>query len=147
MSKLHTAVHVWQVTFFETLEGRTILHSRPENEQWTLCCLDSYTSFWSNRCKVNVFLITCNHVICACIDLEFLTAIKHRFSRKPMEGCVSDVYDGEVYKKYADFFSGENNISLLMNFDGAPKFKSPIQFIINELPPSKRYGNIFTQSC
>ena len=47
-----------------------------------------------------------------------------------------------------------NTTSLSMNFDGAPKFKSstmqlwPIQFIINELPPpSKRYGNIFTQSC
>ena len=29
-----------------------------------------------------------------------------------MEGCVSDVYDGEVYKKYADFFSGEYNIPI-----------------------------------
>ena len=41
-----------------------------------------------------------------------------------------------MYKKYADFFSGEYNISLSIN-----------QFIINELPPSKRYGNIFTQPC
>ncbi len=82
--------------------------------------------------QVNVFLITCNHVICACIDLEFLTAIKHRFSRKPMESMMV-----KCTKSMQTSFSGEYNISLS---DGAPKFKSstmqlwPIQFIINELP-------------
>ncbi len=42
--------------------------------------------------------------------------------------------------------TGEYNISLSMKAP-KPRPQCSIQFIINDLPPSKRYGNIFTQSC
>ncbi len=85
-------VHLWNTLLISKKNALSCLKCLYESIMYrrTLCCLDSYTS---NRCKVNVFLITCNHVICACIDLEFLTASLFSKTR-----CVSD---GEVYKKYA----------------------------------------------
>ena len=54
-------------------------------------------------------------------------------------GEIQDVYDGRLYMDEQDFFSCPSNLSLTMNYDGAPKFRSsgmqvwPVQFIINEL--------------
>ena len=84
-------------------------------------------------------------IIAKILDVEFLNAIRYRFSRTPKEGCLSDIYDGEVYQQHSEFFKCEYNMSFTFNFDGAPKFKSstmqiwPIQLFINELPPSMLY--------
>ena len=61
-----------------------------------------------------------------------------------MVGEIQDVYDGRLYKDEYEFFSCPNNLSLTVNYDGAPKFRSsgmqvwPVQFIVNELPPLVR---------
>ena len=68
-----------------------------------------------------------------------------------MAGEIQDVYDGRLYTDEHDFFSCKYNLSLTMNYDGAPKFRSsgmqvwPVQFIINELPPQIRYATLQTQ--
>ena len=54
------------------------------------------------------------------------------------------LYDGDLYRSKWDVLSNQDNISLTMNTDGVPIFKSskvsiwPLYFIINELPYKKR---------
>ncbi|XP_064469841.1 uncharacterized protein LOC135384573 [Ornithodoros turicata] len=79
-------------------------------------------------------------------NFDFLA---ERYSRRP--GTLSDIYDGQCYKHLVKDFSclgNPLNISLTMNVDGCPVFKSkhcsisPIQLIINELPVFERFRNI-----
>jgi len=73
----------------------------------------------------------------------FVDLLKYRFDRRKSDS-ICDVYDAELYKEYANYFKDPYNLSLMMNYDGAPKFKSsnmqvwPIQLKINELPPILR---------
>ena len=61
---------------------------------------------------------------------------------------IKDVYDGYLYRKFsgnAEVLDEEHNISFTFNTDGVPLFKSsrfsmwPLYFVINKLPPSKRF--------
>ena len=77
-------------------------------------------------------------------DPKFLQLISYRFWRKGTPGCLNDIYDGMLYTERLVFFSCPYNLSLTLNYDGAPKFKSstmqirPVQLIIDELPPHLR---------
>jgi len=80
------------------------------------------------------------------IDVHFVNLLQHRFIRQAQASTnnMQDIYDGEIYREKATFFSSRFNISFTLNYDGAPKFKSsnmqiwPIQLSINELPPLAR---------
>lgn len=71
--------------------------------------------------------------------------LHYRFDCKTKPGCLSDIFDGCLYEERREFFSNPYNISLNLNYDGAPKFKSstihiwPIQMLINDLPSQMRY--------
>ena len=78
---------------------------------------------------------------------SFVNALQKRFSeRKGSSGRHSDIYDGEVYQSmYNSVFLQEvNNISLILNCDGIPVFRSsghsfwPQFLLINELPYKMR---------
>ena len=57
---------------------------------------------------------------------------------------MEDICDGKEYQKHKDFVSQPGNITLTVNTDGVPIFKSanislwPIWVSINELPPHVR---------
>ncbi|KAK3921762.1 Nuclear distribution protein PAC1 [Frankliniella fusca] len=77
----------------------------------------------------------------------FLHDIQYRKRRtKQNPNNVEDVYDGELYKAAEqDILSELTNISLMWNTDGLQIFNStsfslwPWYFVVNELPPEKRY--------
>lgn len=77
-------------------------------------------------------------------DPEFASLLEYRFHRQQEFGVLSDIYDGEEYKKYSEFFESHYNVSFALNFDGAPRFKSssvqvwPVMLYLNELPPHLR---------
>lgn len=72
--------------------------------------------------------------------------LQHRFKSVSTNNPLCDIYDGLIYRERSNFFSNPFNISLTINYDGAPKFKSsnmqlwPLQLCVNELPPFIRYG-------
>lgn len=78
------------------------------------------------------------------IDEKFVKLLSYRFVRPSHPDVIEDIYDGTIYKELHSFFDNPFNISLNLNYDGAPKFKSnnmqvwPVQFSINELPPLAR---------
>ena len=78
-------------------------------------------------------------------DPKNLQLIGYRFCRRGTPGCLNDLYDGNLYTERSEFFSSPYNLSLTLNYDGAPEFKSstmqiwPVQMMINELPPHLRY--------
>lgn len=78
------------------------------------------------------------------MDKDFHSLLLGRFKQNTSSECLTDIYDGEAYKK-KEFLKNPLNFSLTMNTDGAPVFKStgiklwPVYFIINELPPNLRY--------
>ena len=55
------------------------------------------------------------------VDMNFVELVQHCF-RKSRSSGLCDIYDGEIYKE-STFFDSVYNISLTLNFDGAPKFK------------------------
>ena len=74
---------------------------------------------------------------------------KHRFEHfeNNKEDKLSDIYDGLLYKRLFQndgILSSPNNLSLSLNTDGAPLFKSsnisiwPVYMLINELPITQR---------
>ena len=69
--------------------------------------------------------------------------LQQRFERSSSE-CLSDIYDGDGYKKHASFLSEPSNVSLTLNTDGVSIYRSsnvdlwPVWFTINELPKNKR---------
>lgn len=76
-------------------------------------------------------------------------AIQSRFNQNRTNDTLSDVYDGEEYKKLSapgGFLSSEfpANVSFCMNTDGVALFKSsqteiwPLWLVINELPANMR---------
>ena len=87
--------------------------------------------------------------------------LHHRKSRKKKcKQSIEDIFDGELYKNHFDlkgYFHGtstaarekEIHLSLMVNTDGVSIFCSsnfslwPVYFVINELPPEKRYQNFF----
>ena len=74
----------------------------------------------------------------------FYSDLNYRFKRKKANGAIEGIYDGDLYRSKWDVLSNQDNISLTMNTDGVPIFKSskvsiwPLYFIINELPYKKR---------
>ncbi|KAK3107448.1 hypothetical protein FSP39_014874 [Pinctada imbricata] len=77
---------------------------------------------------------------------NFVENLQWRFNR-PANNLYEDIYDGELYKQMfanGGVLSNENNVSFVLNTDGAPVFKSskvsiwPIYLIINELPYVQR---------
>ena len=80
------------------------------------------------------------------IDEKFVQLVNYRFEKPSHPDVIEDIYDGTIYKELNSFFDNPYNISLNLNYDGAPKFKSsnmqvwPVQFSINELPPVMRYS-------
>lgn len=93
----------------------------------------------------NILYLHTNTLVNACFtDPHFMELLKYRFT-KPENPNICDIYDGKMYKKFSEFFSTPFSISLSVNYDGAPKFRSsnmqiwPVQVCINELPPRIRY--------
>lgn len=77
----------------------------------------------------------------------FYEDLLYRFTRPMTADCISDVYGGFQCQKLfhnGGVLSDQNNLSLKVNTDGVPIFKSsgysmwPIYFEINELPPRIR---------
>lgn len=76
---------------------------------------------------------------------DILSVLSHRFNQPPSD--ISDIYHGTAYSKLSEngILKEKKNISLTLNTDGSPVFKSsknsmwPIQFRINELPISERF--------
>jgi hypothetical protein len=83
------------------------------------------------------------------VDKDFHSLLLGRFKQNTSSECLTDIYDGEAYKK-KEFLKNPLNFSLTMNTDGAPVFKStgiklwPVYFIINELPPNLRFSRKYT---
>ena len=94
---------------------------------------------------INIDNVMIYYYMINCTEPSFHDLVQHRFCRDSKLQILQDVYDGRVYMMHEGFFKCKHNISLNLNYDGAPKFKSsgmqvwPIQFIINELPPNVRY--------
>ena len=71
--------------------------------------------------------------------------LQKRFDRQ-RDGIICDIYDGAAYIKYETFLSNQANISFTLNTDGVALYRSskvgiwPIWLVVNELPPSERYG-------
>lgn len=72
--------------------------------------------------------------------------LNYRFSRPQRESCLSDIYDGRLYREFKEgkLLSNQLSLSFTMNTDGVPAFKSsntsvwPILCFVNELPPALR---------
>jgi hypothetical protein len=77
----------------------------------------------------------------------FIDDLKYKEKRtKKIVNNIEDIYDGEVYKEAESKFQNSCvNITLMWNTDGMQVFNSsayslwPFYFVINELPPSKRF--------
>ena len=87
--------------------------------------------------------------------------LHYRTSRKKKcKHNIEDIFDGALYKNHFDskgYFYGtstaarrkEIHLSLMVNTDGVSIFRSsnfglwPLYFVINELPPEKRYQSYF----
>ena len=78
-------------------------------------------------------------------DKHLWLALQERLSNPRVAGSISDVYDGELYRKHAVFVSQPANVTLLLNTDGVSVFRSskatlwPVWLIVNELPRRLRY--------
>ena len=69
---------------------------------------------------------------------------------------IRDIIDGEEYKKHCKpggILHNSNNISVVLNSDGIPIFRSsgigvwPVQMVINEIPPNERYSECHKSAC
>jgi len=76
---------------------------------------------------------------------EFYDGLSYPFTRKKTSvDSIDDFIEGEIYQKYATFFSEFGNVSISWNTDGIPIFKSskfsvwPILIKFNSLPPHLR---------
>lgn len=84
--------------------------------------------------------------------------------KKKCKRNIEDIFDGELYKKHFDcegYFHGtsaaargkEIHLSLMVNTDGVSIFRSsnfglwPVYFVVNELPPEKRYHHSWSFCC
>lgn len=79
-----------------------------------------------------------------CLDTETWLALQHRFEQLPSGDMISDIYDGDGYKRHSQFLSHPAHISLLLNTDGVALYRSssvsiwPVWAVINELPATLR---------
>ncbi|KAK3932736.1 Phosphoglycerate kinase, partial [Frankliniella fusca] len=82
-----------------------------------------------------------------CNRPNFARDVEYRFNRvKENNSNLEDIYDGKAYKAAEQQFrAGETNLTLTWNTDGLQVFNSslmslwPFYFVINELPPNKRF--------
>lgn len=90
----------------------------------------------------------CINFLCG-ISAENLDSISSRFQVDDYDGSENsrrhtDVFEGKIYKQSKQDI-GSDSISLLVNSDGAPVFKSskysvwPLTCAVAELPPKTRY--------
>jgi Protein of unknown function (DUF1258) len=76
---------------------------------------------------------------------DFRSNIKNKFHADPNKTTLSDVIDGELYKKVYRFVIGAFDLTFMLYTDGAQIFKScknsvwPILLVINELPYHLRF--------
>lgn len=74
----------------------------------------------------------------------FYHTMKQHMRRPKKPGCLADICDGQLYKDLAFGESDVFRITLVLNADGAPVFRStsssmwPALLMINELPFSQR---------
>ena len=88
-------------------------------------------------------IIGINLIFCV-VDKQFHSLLQGRFQRPQNDPCMKDIYDGKVYQGFMSedgFLRDPMNVSLIMNTDGSPVFKSsrvslwPVYMAINELLP------------
>lgn len=78
------------------------------------------------------------------LDGNTWLALQHRFELSPSDDMLSDIYDGDGYKRHTEFLSHPAHVSLLLNTDGVALFRSssvsiwPVWAVINELPANLR---------
>ena len=75
-------------------------------------------------------------------------SIQEQYSKRGSSSTLQDIIDGEKYLEHCrpgGILHNKNNISVLLNSDGIPIFRSsgigvwPVQLVINEIPPKERY--------
>ena len=77
------------------------------------------------------------------VDPQIWSKIKERVNQTENR-ILSDIWDGQEYRKHSHFLSKPENLSLTCNTDGVSIYKSstisiwPVWFVINELPPVLR---------
>ena len=54
--------------------------------------------------------------------------LNYRFTRFTTSGCISDVYDGELYQEQAEFL--KFNVSFSLNYDGASSSRKVYTLIL-----------------
>ena len=82
-----------------------------------------------------------------CTDSYIWRRLQERFFRQQdsSDGSISDIYDGEGYKRFSSFLKHPAHVSLLLNTDGVAIYRSssvsiwPVWGVVNELPASIRY--------
>lgn len=63
---------------------------------------------------------------------------------RPCNHDITDIYDGEGYREFAQFLSHSSHVSLMLNTDGVALYRSsnvsiwPIWGVVNELPATLR---------
>lgn len=86
--------------------------------------------------------------------LQIQNSVSYRHQRPQNDFVISDIYDGEMYKKLSrpgGILSDPNNFSFNFNSDGSPVYKSskfsiwPIHMHLNGLPPKMRFQNVVLQ--
>ena len=83
-----------------------------------------------------------------CTDLYIWRLQEHFFESS--DGSISDIYDGEGYKRFSSFLKHPAHVSLLLNTDGVAIYRSsvsiwPVWGVVNELPAS--IGMCIIQMC
>ena len=100
-----------------------------------------------------IVLLPSQSLCCFSVDLKFVKLLQLRSKRIMHSDGLSDIFDGQVYKDFSDFFADEFAISVTLNYDGAPIFKSsgmqiwPVQLFINELSTLSRYALMHNYAC
>ena len=58
-------------------------------------------------------------------DATFFELLQHGFKVATNSKGICDIYDGQIYRERSTFYSNPWNISVTLNYDGAPKL-SPL---------------------
>ena len=94
-----------------------------------------------------MYVLCCHYCAAYIIDPMFWKLIQQRLATpRDSSSLLQDLYDGSEYRRHKEFLSSTNNISFMLNTDGAQLFSSstislwPIWLVINELPPQVRFS-------
>lgn len=84
-------------------------------------------------------------ILCLIFTDPFIWSLLQQRFLHGDDGIIRDIFDGQEYRKNAEFLKGKANVTFTLNTDGVAIYKSskieiwPIWLQINELPPSQRY--------